>query len=544
MSQLLEPPLTQADEAPVPRRGAARPLLSGTRLEVGAVLGLVLLAGLIRLPYLSDIPRYTDELQEVLWSLDIARGAILPLTAVDSYYGPLWSYLLAGLFKLFGPSPTLPRLTALVIGAGFVGLTYGFARSLAGRWVAFIAAGLLATSPGHIIINSHTARSNSTTPLFTTAALWLVCLALEDRVWDVGSSTQVWRRPDPRLLVPAGLLLGLALQTHISVVALAPGLAAYVVWRRPRLLRSPWAWLALGAAALGYANMIVFNLLNNFWSFRHASSLQAGYTGGRSTDLAFYTANLESLVQSLARLLSGTIETSDSPTRFLYMLLAGFGLALLARRGGALLVFASLSIILVLPYFNPRYGPILSGRYLIPLLPLAFTGIGVTLVWSARWIAERLRGPAARWQPAAASIGLALALLPLLSLRQYYLDALADGRTNAPLDQLAAAAVTARAEGEVVLLDEGLAQEALGAGGTDLKALRMLLGASSVPNEVAKVAEIAEPSLGDRGSALLIAEAKKRGSLARSIRATPLSREVASASGSEHSYVVYRLAAR
>ena len=72
------------------------------------------LALLLRWPYLQDVPRYTDELQEILWSLDIARGQMLPLTAVDSYYGPLWSYLLAGLFALFGPSPYLPRIIAAV----------------------------------------------------------------------------------------------------------------------------------------------------------------------------------------------------------------------------------------------------------------------------------------------------------------------------------------------------------------------------------------------------------------------------------------------
>lgn len=542
MSRVLVPLLGRDPEAPVDSAPARRLLPAGATREAIAVLGLVLLAGLVRWPYLADIPRYTDELQEVLWSLEIARGGFLPLTAVDSYYGPLWSYLLAGLFKLFGPTPVLPRITALVVGAVFVGLTYYAARSMAGRWVAWIAAALLATSAGHVVINSHTARSNSTTPLFTTAALWLIFLAVEERAWDVGAGAMVRRRPDRRLLVPAGLLLGLALQTHISVVALGPGVAAYVLWQRPLLLRSRWPWLAAAAAALGYVNMIAFNLLSGFWSFRHASSLQAGYTGGRSTDLAFYTANFASLVQSLSRLVSGTIETADSPTRFLYMAVAAFGLALLARRGGALLVFAALSIVLVLPYFNPRYGPILSGRYLIPLLPIAYIGIGAAVVWSARRICG-CRG-ARRWQPLAAVAAGLLVLLPVVSLREYYVEAVADQRTNAPLHQLTAAVVAARSPDEVVLLDEGLAQEALGAGGTDLKALRMLLGTSSVPTEVVKVSDIGESSLGPRGSALLIAEAKKRGMLARPLGATPLSREIESASGSEHSYAVYRLGAR
>jgi 4-amino-4-deoxy-L-arabinose transferase-like glycosyltransferase len=98
----------------------------------------------------------------------------VPLVANDPHYGPAWNYLLAGLMVLFGPSPDLPRLVALFLGTALVVLTYLFARDLAGRWPAAIAAGLLLTSGGHIVINSHTARSNSITPLLTTAALWLI----------------------------------------------------------------------------------------------------------------------------------------------------------------------------------------------------------------------------------------------------------------------------------------------------------------------------------------------------------------------------------
>ncbi len=43
------------------------------------LLTLFLVALLLRLPYLWDIPRFTDELQEILWALAIYRGEILPL---------------------------------------------------------------------------------------------------------------------------------------------------------------------------------------------------------------------------------------------------------------------------------------------------------------------------------------------------------------------------------------------------------------------------------------------------------------------------------
>src|SRR5439155_12449063 len=132
-------------------------------------------------------------------------------TAVDSYYGPIWSYLLAGLFVVFGPSPYLPRLVALLLGSALVLLTYYFAREVAGRWPAVIAAAMLVSSGGHIVIDSHTARSNSSTPLLTTAALWLIYRAVAPGGGGSSREGLAERRPEARLVLPAAFLLGLAL---------------------------------------------------------------------------------------------------------------------------------------------------------------------------------------------------------------------------------------------------------------------------------------------------------------------------------------------
>ena len=51
-----------------------------------------------------------------------------------------------------------------------------------------------------------------------------------------------------------------------------------------------------------------------------------------------------------------------------------------ARRGAPLLLLMTVSSILIMPYFNQRkYVPISDGRYLMPLLPLAFAAIGALL---------------------------------------------------------------------------------------------------------------------------------------------------------------------
>ena len=339
-------------------------------------LGFTVVAVVARLPYLWDIPRLTDELQEILWALSIERGEILPLTAVDSYYGPLWSYLLAGLFASLA-CPIGSRAWSRRSWPRLRRLTYLIGREIAGRWAAALGAALMLTSGGHIIITSHTARSNCMTPVLLLLVAWTLLRAI--------------RRDDGRYLPAAGFLFALALQSHISAIAFAPGLGLALLIGRPRLLRSPWLLGAVAGVILGYSNMILYNIQNEFYSFVHAQHMQQGYTEGKRTDLATYFTNLQALLQSLSRLLSGTIDIATSPSRFLYSVAAAFGLVLLAcRRMWLPLLFCG-SAILVLPYFNPRYGPILSGRYLIPLLPFCFIGIGVSIDWLIR----RLSAPRA-----------------------------------------------------------------------------------------------------------------------------------------------------
>jgi 4-amino-4-deoxy-L-arabinose transferase-like glycosyltransferase len=497
--------------------------------EALLLTGLCLLGFTLRLPYLWDIPRLTDELQEILWALSIARGEMLPLTAVDSYYGPIWSYLLALTFRLVGPSDAIPRLVAAILASAGIALTYVVCRAFVDKKSALFAALLLLTSGAHVVITAHTARSNSTTPLFLLGVVWLTHRAI-----SVG---------DGRALAAAGLVFGLALQTHISVIAFVPGVALAVLIGRPRLLLSPWPVLAGLGAAVGYANMILYNLLNDFYSFNHAHHLQEGYSGGRSMDLATYASNLQALIQSLMRMLSGTIDIDDSLARYPYVIAAGLGLLILAKRGAILPLLFCLSAVIVLPYFNPRYGPILSGRYLVPLLPFCFLGIAIT-AGTLVDLALRQQTERVRYGVLAAVI-LVACTFPLVHLKWYYDDVLADGRTNGSLYALAQSADRLYRPGETVLLDEVLAQEQLTAGGTDLKAMRMLLETREIPYEVSKIGSDLWREVATEGQPVLaIMDARKRQALDRRLRVGTTGAEVQSASGSEHRYGVYRVVLR
>jgi len=84
--------------------------------ELALLGGITLLSLLLRVQYLSDIPRYTDEIDEILPAIDIAQGRALPLVSGPKHIGAFFDYVLAGAMVVFGRSPELPRTVVLVAG--------------------------------------------------------------------------------------------------------------------------------------------------------------------------------------------------------------------------------------------------------------------------------------------------------------------------------------------------------------------------------------------------------------------------------------------
>jgi hypothetical protein len=133
-------------------------------------------------------------------------------------------------------------------------------------------------------------------------------------------------------------------------------------------------------------------------------------------------------------------------------------------------------------------------------------------------------------------------LFPILPLARHYRSVLDDGRTNRRLQTLRGAVVNAFRDGQIVLVDEGLAQEQLTAGGTDLKALRMLLEAGGIPYQVVKLKwQGLRPALDRYDAVVVVMAARKADELDRRVDVTPLTAEIGSASGSGHAYGVYVL---
>jgi len=491
---------------------------------------LVLAALALRWPYVSLIPRFTDETLEVLHAAAIARGEILPLTNYDSYYGSLFNYLIAIPMALLGTDPLLPRWIVMVLGALTVVPTILLGREIAGRNVGIIAGLLLATGSAHIAVNSHIAWSNCLTPLFITACLWLL--------------VRSQRRSSGFALAGAGLLFGLALQTHPAVIAFAPAIAVFVPWRcRPAV---SWGWmvLAVGAFLVGYANMIAYNLSTNFDSLRSAQRVSGEYATAEDADTGWQLVS--SMLLLLARLAGGAVDQRSGALGYLLdpgvlvsLVLAGIGLVALWRRGEPLPLLAALTFLALLPLVNTKFRTLITIRYLVPLYPLLALGIAVVVVN----LAQRLATQSVRLGMTVAMLALVATIAPsLLSLQRHYDRLLRTGDTNERILRLRDAIHQTRRPEELVIVDEDMGSEIAGTGVTEIRGFRYLLSMEEIPFRserisAGRLADAAEAA----PSVLAVLNGRDLEQAERRLKVQPLEARERAVIGRGSDYQLYRL---
>lgn len=393
-------------------------------VEAGLLVAILALAAALRADRLMTVPAFTDETMEVQLALDWLAAGRPNLVGVSSFLGGFHTWLLMAVLAAFPGLVEGPRLLSLAAGVLTVLLTYGLGRELAGRWGGLLAGGLLATNLAHIAINSRIAWSNCVTPLFTTAALLLLVRALG--------------RDQPRLLAPAGIMLGLGLQTHPSALALYPGLAAGVLLsRRGRgWLRRPWPWLGLLAALLAYANVLWFNLTTGGKSL--AAAREREYAVRPADSAGEIVANLGALLVQLARNLGSAFAVAPGEPAYPTTLttigvlsLCAIGLGLCLRRRQWLLPVTLAGSLVLMVLIGGEYKPVphSSSRYLAPLWPplLALAGLGMVTLGRglAGWTRRLPTGAPLRrgLRPAGLGLlgllGLLLVIGPALTARQY-----------------------------------------------------------------------------------------------------------------------------
>ncbi len=441
---------------PTDQPGRLATLAAWRGTEFIAVALLVLLAAAVRWPYLMRLPKFTDETVEVRWVFQIVAGERFPLTAFDPYYGPIHAYILAACFKLFGYHMVLPRLVSLIFGALTVGATYLLGREMAGRWAGTLGAALLLTAPQHIVVNSHVAWENCTTPFYTTLCCWaFVKYSQGARDNEKGAGSGQWWVLAGWVAL-CGVLFGLAVQTHPGTIVLGPGLALAFVWHAWRSLRraagppaaptsviqtltrySYHAAIATIAALLAYSPVLVYNLANQLAAVGKVASSR-NYAFETNPSWPNYLRNLRELSYALARLISNPFRIPDSFQGYLtspyLLLMVGLCLAgtvLLARRGQPLVFCVLVGTLAMMPRFNRAYGGadadqigdryLLTARYFTYILPLADIAIAVAVltVLTIGW-----RALPRRWRDPAVAFPLVLlpllVLYPLQPLARYY----------------------------------------------------------------------------------------------------------------------------
>lgn len=494
------------------------------------VLALVGLALALRWPYLWLIPRFTDETLEVLHSVSIARGEQFPLTNYDSYYGALFNYLLAVPFALFGPDPTLPRLVVVLLSALTLVPAYLLGAQLGGRPAGALSALLLAVNGAHVVVNSHIAWSNCLTPLFTTTGFWLI-----QRASAAGGGTS---------LAVAGLVFGLALQTHPAAVAFLPALAVFVLWKCSGWRHVGWIALAGIMFAVGYANMIVYNLLTGFESLRSAERISLEYAQAEDVDAP--AAAYGAMFVLFTRAIAGMVDQRDGssgylldPAAILSLVLGAVGMALLARRGDPLPLLAIVAYLLVLPLVNTKFRTLVTVRYLMPVLPLFAACVSVALVELGRWWSRSGIGPGA---VAPVVLTLVLTGSSLASMRHYYDRAIRNSDTNERIFHLSSIIQAQRRAGEPVLVDDGLGTELPDTGVTEIRGFRYLLTLAGVPHRVAPLtSRRVEDELQAEPSLLLVVNARDAEQVERRVRLQPLEDRPRAQVGRASDYQVYRV---
>ena len=163
---------------------------------------------------------------------------------------PLTPLLSAASVAIFGVSPTAIRLLPAVEMALLVILIALIARDLGGSRRAQVLAAITAALSGYLGAG-HLDTTTEPDLLAWAIVLWLLVKLL------AGGDRRLW--------LAVGIVAGIALENKDTILFLGAGLAAGLcLARRWDVVRSPWAWAAVGIALLLWAPNLIWQTLNGW----------------------------------------------------------------------------------------------------------------------------------------------------------------------------------------------------------------------------------------------------------------------------------------
>jgi len=220
-----------------------------------------------KVPIINNVP-FGYETGRIAKSISEGNGFSSPLSIPSgptAWLTPIYPYLLAGIFKLFGIYSYLSKLVITLLNDLFSALTcvpiYYIAKRLGGARLAAGAAWVWAMFPNAILIPFEWIWDTSLAALMAGLVLWATMAVLESR------RARDW--------VGYGLLWGAALMTNASFASVLPFLFGWLMWR---LLKSHGRWIQLPAvAALAAALCCAPWTIRNYITFHKFIPLRSNF---------------------------------------------------------------------------------------------------------------------------------------------------------------------------------------------------------------------------------------------------------------------------
>lgn len=215
-----------------PRSRARAALPVAALMLLAFVLRLVYVLGLRESPYFHE--PILDPLYHVQWARALAAGE--SFEEGPFFRAPLYVWMLAGVFRLFGDGLLAPRIVQCGLGAATTGLTYLVGERAFDRRVGLLASAGAATYWVLIYFDGELLIPTLLVPL-TLLATWLTLGLADD--------------PRPRRAALAGAAWGLAALARPNVLLFLPFLAGWFAWTaRPRWRAAARPVVALAAGTL------------------------------------------------------------------------------------------------------------------------------------------------------------------------------------------------------------------------------------------------------------------------------------------------------
>jgi hypothetical protein len=185
-------------------------------------------------------PPFGYETGRIARSIALGKGFSSPLsveTGPTAWLTPIYPYLLAGVFKLFGVYSFLSSLVIVTLNLLFSALTcypiYYVGKRISGAGVGLFAAWLWVIFPPALYIPIEWVWDTSLSALMAALILWAT-LAIPERA----------RKRD---WIGYGLLWGIGLMTNAAILSLAPFL---LIWLALKLRKQGRNWIQLPALAI------------------------------------------------------------------------------------------------------------------------------------------------------------------------------------------------------------------------------------------------------------------------------------------------------